>query len=213
MSHNCPCRHEHRGDRSVILASSSPRRRWLLEAAAVSFEVVHPPPEAEVHQARHPAQAARQAAVAKAMAVAAACPGRMVAAADTLVVCDGQILGKPQSPDEAERMLAALSGKVHEVYTGIAVAKAGCSCKPEVLADAVVCTRVAFRRLSAEEIAAYVASGEPLDKAGAYAVQGQARQFVEWIDGPWDNVVGLPVQPLVRLLQQAGGTGTGGDER
>ena len=141
----------------------------------------------------------RQHARAKALDVAGRVgAGVLVIGADTVVVLDGKVYGKPADPADACRMLAALSGRTHSVWSGIAVAYRG-----ECLTEAVE-TRVTFAKLTPEQIRRYAATGEPLDKAGAYAVQGIGAQFVERIDGCYSNVVGLPLHALCRLLSQAG---------
>jgi septum formation protein len=182
----------------LILASASPRRADLLRAAGIRFEVV----AADVDERQHPGEDAqtyvRRLATAKATHVAAAHGGRPVLGADTTVVVDGEVLGKPRNAAEAASMLERLSGRSHEVLTGV------CLIGAEGRADtAVASTTVEFRQLTASEIDTYVASGEPMDKAGAYAIQGGAGRFVTRIDGDHDNVVGLPVA-LIQAMCRAG---------
>lgn len=184
----------------LILASASPRRRDLLRRVGVVFDAV---PSA-IPEVPAPGEAAadfaRRAAQEKAMAVARAHPDRWVLGADTVVVVDGQILGKPASPADARAMLERLSARVHQVLTGVAlVGPDGTAC--EVL---VIESTVEFRELSAEEIGAYVESGEPLDKAGAYAIQGDAARFVRGVKGSYSNVVGLPMDEVEALLRRHG---------
>ena len=136
---------------------------------------------------------------AKAEAVARRCPGRAVLGADTVVALDGKIYGKPGTPEAARAMLGALSGRSHEVTTGLALINA----RGEVFTDASL-TEVVFASLSREEIAAYVATGEPLDKAGGYAVQGRAAAFIEAVRGSFSGVVGLPLCTLAQLAKRAG---------
>jgi septum formation protein len=179
----------------IVLASASPRRASLLAAAGFTF-VVRP---AEVDESplggESPADYVARVARDKARASG---PGtdEVVLAADTVVVVDGMILGKPADDHDAARMLRLLSGRVHEVLTGIAI-RAG-----DRETSAVESTAVTFVPLADEAIRWYVASGEPRDKAGAYAVQGLASRFVSRIDGSYSNVVGLPVAGTCRLLTE-----------
>ncbi len=177
----------------LVLASASPRRRELLAALGLT------PPVRPVDVDETPIDG--EAAVdcvlrlARAKAEASARPGELVLAADTLVVLDGAILGKPKDPREARAMLGRLSGRDHLVQTGVAVRDGDTA----AVAAAVETTRVTIAPITAEQIADYVATGEPLDKAGAYAIQGLGAVFVERIDGNYSNVVGLPL-PLTRRL-------------
>jgi septum formation protein len=179
----------------VILASASPRRREILRRAGIAFRAR--PAQVDERRKRGEQPADYAVRIARAKAAAAARPGEMVLGADTIVVVGGRILGKPRDKREAARMLRLLSGRAHRVLTGICLLRDG-----RVRAE-VVSTRVWFRRLSDAEIAAYVATGEPLDKAGAYAIQGRASKFVERIEGCYFNVMGLPVARVWRLLQGA----------
>ena len=183
---------------ALVLASASPRRARLLEEAGIPFTVQASWVDERVAPGTPPAQAAVELAVRKAEAVPAP-PGAWVLAADTLLDLDGEILGKPRDEADARRILARLSGREHWVVTGVALRapRAG-------LRTGLEQTRVTFRPLSAEEIAAYVATGEPMDKAGAYAVQGGAARFVAEVRGPMDNVVGLPMDLARRLLAETG---------
>ncbi len=184
----------------IVLASTSPRRRELLKQIGLDFSVVPadvderalPGERAEVHALR----LARE----KAEVVAGKIARGAVIAADTIVVLDGQILGKPAGPADARRMLAQLSGREHSVMTGIAVAEVPAG----RLATDLAVTAVRFRQLAPEEIDAYVATGEPLDKAGAYGIQEKGALFVEKIDGCYSNVVGLPLARLGFLLKSFG---------
>jgi septum formation protein len=185
-------------ERKIILASASPRRRELLARAGVLFEVVVPGVDEAPWPREKPASYALRNASEKARAVAARHPEAWILAADTIVVLDDQILEKPADVPHAAAMLRRLSGREHVVITGVCVRHPTPGGFREV-ADAVR-TRVRFRALSDAEIDAYVATGEPLDKAGAYAIQGGAASFVERIDGPYDNVVGLPTDTVRRLL-------------
>ena len=183
----------------IILASASPRREQLLRQVGCEFRV-------EVSQAEEnnaadlpPAELVRVHALAKARAVAATAPaGEIVIGADTLVVLAGKVYGKPKSAADAESMLAKLAGRTHSVWSGVAVVTAG-----RCLTEAVE-TKVTLARLTPEQIRRYVATGEPLDKAGAYAVQERGALFVERLAGCYFNVVGLPLQALSRLLAQVG---------
>ncbi len=147
--------------------------------------------------------------LARAKAIAAARTGEIVIGADTVVAVDGELLGKPADAAEAERMLHRLSGRRHDVWTGVAVVRSGA---PGTVARelARACrTEVTFRRLGAKEIAAYAAGREPLDKAGAYAIQGGAAAFVDHVDGDYDNVVGLPLTLVGQLLAEMGFSAAG----
>ena len=182
----------------LILASASPRRRELLRQAGFDFDV-HASSVEEVPHPHEPAdEFARRAARDKALKVAACVPpDSVVLGADTVVIADGEILGKPADADDAARMLHRLSGVTHRVITGICLVRA-----PErVEALAHETTFVTFRTLDDEEIASYVASAEPLDKAGAYGIQGLASKFVTRIEGCYFNVVGLPVALVSTLLK------------
>lgn len=187
---------------AVILASASPRRRVMLAAAGVAADVSAADlPEVPAPSESPEAYAIRVAAE-KASAVGRTL-GRTqrstILAADTVVTLDGQILGKPGTADEAFEMLTALAGRTHEVLTAFAVRA------PEgALTVGMDRTRVTFRALEADEIRTYVASGEPMDKAGAYGIQGLAGAFVSSVDGRYDTVVGLPVEPVLAALERAG---------
>lgn len=181
-----------------ILASASPRRRELLQQIDASFEVKVSSVEEVTGGNLAPAEIVVENAVHKAKAVAEAFPGDAVLGADTIVFLDGRVYGKPKDGEEAKAMLRALAGREHEVATGIAWVHAG-----EVFTD-VETTRVFFAPLTEEAIDAYVKTGEPLDKAGAYAIQGRAAQFIESIEGSFSNVVGLPLYAVCRLAGKAG---------
>ena len=183
-----------------ILASGSPRRRELLEMLGVPDLTIRPAtgPERATPGAG-PEQTVRELSLHKAQEVAQTCaPEDIIIAADTIVYLDGAILGKPKNHDDAVRMLTALSGREHIVYTGVAVLRGG------ELRQAAEQTAVRFRTLTPEEIERYIATGEPMDKAGAYGVQGQGALLVERIDGDFFNVMGLPVLLLSRMLAQVG---------
>jgi septum formation protein len=182
----------------LILASASPRRAELLTAAGFAFEI-HPADVDETVRAGEPAEEyALRVAREKAEVVfnRRRKSGITVLAADTVVVLNGEILGKPNDSWDARRMLRLLSNAVHDVHTGVAVRTV-----PGERA-AVTTTRVRFRSLDDTEIEWYVSSGEPEGKAGAYAIQGRASRFIDYIEGSWSNVVGLPIADVYRLLKE-----------
>lgn len=186
----------------VILASASPRRKALLEQIGIE-PLVRPADFAEGSgSAEHARDIALANAIGKCEAAAAAdTTGLPVVAADTIVVIDNAVLGKPQSAAEAAAMLVYLSGRTHQVMTGVAVKYKG-----QLISDVCV-TDVTFRKLSTAEIAAYVTTKEPLDKAGAYGIQGWGAVFVEKITGCYYNVVGLPLTMLYLMLEKIGAIG------
>jgi septum formation protein len=180
----------------ILLASASPRRAELLRNAAIPFtvEASHVPEERAPEE--NPLDYALRLARDKAQFVFTRHPQRIVLGADTVVVVDQHLLEKPQDANDAARMLRLLSGRTHEVITCVSLMAKGFE---RTEAES---TRVVFGSVSEEEIAAYVKSGEPMDKAGAYAIQGMASRWVSRIEGCYFNVVGLPVQRVYRLLQQ-----------
>ena len=189
----------------LVLGSASPRRRDLLRQLGLPFEQVVSPEQEPVPNNEAPAAHVVHSACSKAQAVHRlllqrdSVPTALVIGADTVVCIDDRILGKPADAAEAEVMLQTLSGRTHQVYTGLGlVAVDGRSF------DDVVATTVHMRPLSALDIQTYVASGEPLDKAGAYGIQGLAARFIERIEGCYYNVVGLPLARLSALLEEAG---------
>ena len=184
---------------TIVLASASPRRQELLRQIGCAFRVVVSDAEELSGDSISPDRLAEENARRKAKDVAAKESGNVpVLGADTVVVVDGMILGKPKDAADAARMLRLLSGRQHFVYTGIALAYKG-----EVYED-VVRTEVWVDELSEKEIDAYIATGEPMDKAGAYAVQGIAAKFIPRIDGSFSNVVGLPLHAVKELARKAG---------
>ena len=185
----------------LILASASSRRQELLRNAGVEFEV-RPSSISEEPYFNETAEAfVRRMAAAKALEVAVGWPaGTLVLGADTTVVVDGEILNKPADPEDAARMLRRLSGRSHRVLTGVCLVKAPGTVEAQDVSD----TRVWFRPLDEAEIRDYVASGEPLDKAGAYGIQGRASRFVTRIEGCYFNVVGLPLALVTALLEPLG---------
>ena len=182
----------------LILASSSPRRRQLLRNAGFDFDVRASNTIEKIQPGEPPEEFARRAAREKALQVAASSPqGSLVLGADTVVVIDGETLGKPSDIDDAARMLRLLSGRTHLVHTGICLVRA----PDNIAALKHETTLVTFRKLDEEEIRDYLESGEPMDKAGAYAVQGLASKFVTRISGCYSNVVGLPVALVYESLK------------
>ena len=202
-----------KGDRSLampmgwplILASASPRREALLRQIGLSFTVQPSAVEesgAVFAAAGDPGELVRKYAYQKALDVATRVERALVIGADTVVTLDGEIMGKPEIPRQAVEMLSALSGRTHEVHTGMAVMRVGGEpVNPQV--DEVV-TRVQFRELEDDEIRRYVATGEPMDKAGAYAIQGKGAVLVAGIEGDYYNVVGLPLARLAQMLHYFG---------
>jgi septum formation protein len=189
----------------LLLASASPRRAELLRSAGFAFDVAPADVDERVREGESPERYVQRVALDKAHEAQRRAPGRLVLAADTAVVVGSDILGKPADVDDARRMLRLLSGREHVVLTGVAIAgDAGNSL-------AVVSTRVRFHELTDAEIDWYVASGEPTDKAGAYAIQGLASRFVDSVDGSYSNVVGLPVAVVYRLLHDIGVAGPDAD--
>lgn len=183
----------------MILASASPRRRELLERLTPEFQILTPKHDETMNPAGDPAQEVASVSRRKAEAAVPLCAAEdIIIAADTIVVCDGQIMGKPASAEEACAMLRRLSGRAHQVMTGLTV-----RCGENVQTQTVV-TTLHFRPLCEEEIGAYVATGEPMDKAGAYGIQGLAAVFVTGLEGDYYNVMGLPLCPLTVMLRSLG---------
>ena len=179
----------------LILASQSPRRRELLGLLGIPFEIRVPNADETMDPTGEPAQQVALVSRRKAEATPRD-EYAVVVAADTIVVCDGKILGKPKDPEDAARMLRLLSGRTHQVMTGLTVLYQDKVCSHTEV------TQVTFRELSDSEILGYVRSGEPMDKAGAYGIQGGAALFAQGICGDYYNVVGLPVCRLVQVLQE-----------
>jgi septum formation protein len=179
----------------LVLASASPRRQELLRNAGIAFEVQ----PADIPEDALPGEPAKDCAERlareKALAVALQRPQDLVLGADTIVAVDGQLLGKPADSADAARMLRQLSGRDHEVITGVCLVAKG---RPFVASEI---TRVTVDRITDQEIADYVATGEPMDKAGAYAIQGIAARWIPRIEGDYSNVVGLPVALVYRLMR------------
>lgn len=187
--------------RHLVLASGSPRRRVLLRRAGFDFDLARP----DVSEDRLPAEPAtnmvrRLACDKAAVAAANLGPATLVLGADTAVVLDGVPLGKPATPLEAVEVLMDLSGRSHEVLTGYCLVSGG----GENVSRGIVVTTVTFKVVDRDEAEAYVATGEPLDKAGSYAIQGLGRKFVAHIDGSFSNVMGLPMEVITPLLVERG---------
>ena len=180
----------------LVLASASPRRQELLRNAGIIFEVR----PADIPEDPLPGEGAKQCAERlardKALAVALQRPQDVVLGADTVVVVDGQLLGKPSDAADAARMLRLLSGREHQVITGVCLVVSG---QPTVASETTVVT---VSEITEKDIADYVASGEPMDKAGAYAIQGLASRWIPRIEGDYSNVVGLPVALVLRMLRE-----------
>ena len=183
----------------LILASASPRRQELLREAGIRFDVspAHIPEQRDAGEA--PLEYAKRLAEEKAQVIARRFPGRYVLGADTIVVVDQHVLEKPADQDDAKRMLRMLSGRGHEVTTAV------CLIQPDARTETRACTtKVFFRRLNEDEIQRYVASQEPMDKAGAYAIQGGAASFADRMEGEYSNVVGLPLSLVTEMLKASG---------
>ena len=182
--------------RQIILASRSPRRAELLTAAGIPFEVLAADIDETPRDNEAPDKYVERLAVEKASAVFHLRPEARVLGADTTVTIDGEILGKPVDEADALRMLRMLNGRPHEVHTGIALVSAG------GVRSAVDTTRVWFAEMTDEDISWYVGTGEPVDRAGAYAIQGFASRFIPRIEGSYSNVVGLPVALVSSILDE-----------
>ena len=183
----------------LILASQSPRRRDLLEEAGVPFDVLPADIEEVTAPGLSPADNVTALAAAKARRVAEDRPGRFVLGADTIVVLDNEILGKPRDREDARAMLSRLAGNTHHVITGFAIVT------PEgrVLTEAVT-SSVTMKPVTAATIETYLDTGEPMDKAGAYAIQGQGNALIAGYEGSYHNIVGLPVEEVLTQLRGAG---------
>ena len=205
----------------IVLASASPRRRELLRSAGIPFEVQAADIDETARSGERPREYAERLAWEKALAVARLRPRDVVLGADTIVVVDEAILGKPRDADDAARMLRLLSGRVHRVITGVCVVKAVASGQLPVASEklpehrgfeilrtengevrtASETTLVTMCEVSEDEIRDYIATGEPMDKAGAYAIQGRASRWIPRIEGDYSNVVGLPVALVYGMLE------------
>ena len=185
----------------IILASASPRRAEILRDAGISFSVLSSAVDETPYSGENPSELVQRLANAKADLVAARAVGpAIVVAADTIVVLDGNILGKPRSREEARHMLEQLSGRTHSVLTGVSLVRLPDAVRREF----VETTLVHFARMSAEEISRYLLTDEPRDKAGAYGIQGRAGRYIPRIEGCYFNVVGLPLSRLLASLDELG---------
>jgi len=182
----------------IVLASGSPRRKQLLEMLHIPFRVIPPDVDEHVLPGEEPGHYVTRLSRAKAEAVAARAPGDVILAADTTVVLDGTIFEKPTSPANAVEMLSRLQGRTHEVMTAVAVARDG---KVEHALDV---SRVTFRAVDRATLEVYVATGEPMDKAGAYAIQGLGAPLIERVEGDFFGVMGLPLRLALDLLARFG---------
>lgn len=183
----------------LILASGSPRRRKLLSLYTTDFEVCASDFDERAVQAESPAALAEALARGKCLAVSGQNPGCLVVGSDTVVELDGEVFGKPKDADDARRMLRALSGRTHQVHTGVCVSDG-------TTAESFVDTcKVTFFPIPEEEMEHCIASGEPFDKAGAYAIQGQAALWLDRLEGDYYTIMGLPVSRTARLLERVSG--------
>lgn len=183
----------------LILASGSPRRRELLSLYTADFEVCASDFDERAVQAESPAALAEALARGKCLAVAGQNPGCLVVGSDTVVELDGEVFGKPKDADDARRMLRSLSGRTHQVHTGVCVSDG-------TTAESFVDTcKVTFFPIPEEEMERCIASGEPFDKAGAYAIQGKAALWLDRLEGDYYTIMGLPVSRTARLLERVSG--------
>jgi len=180
----------------LLLASTSPQRKAILEQLHIPFDVIAPRYDEETTDGADTSQVVREHARGKARSVVDQAEGRPVLGVDTAVVLEGRIFGKPESPGDAERMLEELSGKTHVVVSGLCLVTSGWE---DIEHEA---TQVAFRELTPRELGSYVATGEWEGRAGAYAIQGRGASLVRFIEGDYLNVVGLPAALLIRLLAE-----------
>ena len=194
------CNKDKNQDRIIVLASASPRRKELLEKIGLRFTVDPSNCQEELDSGLPPEKLVIEVSRSKASAVAEDHPDAVIIAADTLGVLHGRIIGKPRDAGEARRMLSDMSGRSHRVITGLTVLDT----RSRKQVSRTVETRVYFKKLTPEEIVNYVNSGEPLDKAGAYAIQGLGSLIVEKISGDYYNVVGLPLNALSEILKDFG---------
>lgn len=197
----------------LVLASQSPRRAQLMELIGLTFEVDPADVDETYFPGEHPPEHARRLAAEKTQVVALRRPDALVVGSDTVVVIDGEVLGKPADDEQALEMLMRLQGREHDVHTGVAVAAPANGGSPAiagtpgaivpVVAD-VETVRVKFRSLDERRVREYIATREPMDKAGAYGIQGYGATIVEWIDGDYFSVMGLPIGRMVGLFERLG---------
>ena len=183
----------------IILASSSPRRKELLEQVGLKFEIFSPDIDESVHVGESADYYVQRLAEQKAQAILAQFSDAIVIAADTSLVLDHKIIGKPESKQHAFEIWTALSDRQHDVLSGVCVRSS--ECDPNTIQSMVVRTKVYFQKLSQLDMEQYWATGEPIGKAGAYAIQGYAAQFIPRIEGSYSNVVGLPLYETLQLLK------------
>lgn len=181
----------------IVLASASPRRKELMKFITEDFEIIPSDEEEIIPDNISAVSVSEYLAKIKARNVSKACPGKIVIGADTTVILDEKVLGKPKDESDAFNMLKSLSGKTHFVTTGV------CICGEKEISFTEM-SRVTFRKLFDSEIFEYINTKEPMDKAGAYAIQGKGKAFVENIEGDYDNIVGLPVKRLKEALLEFG---------
>ncbi len=184
----------------ILLASTSPRRKDLLQLLRIPFEVIPPDFPEAIRSDQAPLDQAKAFALGKARSVAFRFPDRLVLGSDTLIEVEGDILGKPKAPGEARRMLRRLAGRPHLIHTAIALVRAS----KELEEVAVETVRVWMKELSEEELAGYLATGESLGKAGAYAIQGEGGTLIQRLEGDYTAAVGLPLRLVAELLQRHG---------
>lgn len=186
--------------KQIILASASPRRKDILEKTGLKFQVDAGAYEEDMGLDMEPHKLARFLSLEKASAVARKFTNGLIIAADTFIIFKGEVLGKPHTDKEAKRMLSLLNGKTHSVITGFTILDTGSNKKISRSVE----TKVSFKKLTENEIKAYIKSGEPLDKAGAYAIQGLGAVIVKYIEGDYFNVMGLPLSSLTEALKKFG---------
>lgn len=182
----------------IILASKSPRRKELMQLLPVEFEIITRDLEEKIDKVKSPQENVRRLAQEKAYEVAKDYPDRWVIGCDTIVVYEGCIMGKPKNKEDAMKMLKSLQGCVHQVCTGVSLI----NLYKDIVESFTVESFVTMKKLSDEEIAWYIQTGEPMDKAGAYGIQGYASSFVDKIEGDYFNIVGLPVSTLYSYLKK-----------
>ena len=185
--------------KNIILASTSPRRKELLEQTGLPFTIEASDYEEDMTLDMSPAELAQHLSYHKAQAVADKHQNEdvLIIGADTFMVFNNEVQGKPHTAEKAKEVLQAMSGQTHEIITGYTVIDTGTN---QHKSEAVT-TKVHFRELTEQEIDEYIATGEPLDKAGAYAIQSRGGMFVDWVEGSYSNVVGLPISQLVQMLR------------
>lgn len=187
-------------DKKIILASTSPRRKELLSETGLVFEIIAADYEEDMTVPLSPEELVLHLSRGKADSVALLNKDAIIIAADTIVALDGVVMGKPHTKEKAKEMLKMLSAKTHQVFTGLTIIDA----TSDKIVSRAVSSQVIFKKISDEEIDEYVDTGEPLDKAGAYAIQGLANKFIEGIEGDRSNIIGLPMATLLEELKNFG---------